>query len=177
MTLHEQLQAEIKTIKERTFVLKLSDADVKRMFEKAGSIGLTVSELLQSFIGDLVDGTYSNGSDERTYAQQWFDRCGFEVTCACTFLRYLIQYDAFDSIVTQWSDIQMAKQDMADAIESGDEYDEVEGIKADIAYWSEDVNKMFSDFKKSNADNEIGTLEEEMEKVLDWHSHLKNATA
>lgn len=177
MTLHERLQTEIKTIKERNFVLKLSDADVKRFFEKAGGVGLTPTELMQSFIGDLVDGTYSNGSDERDYAQQWFDRCGFEATCACTFLRYLIQYDALDSIVTQWSDIQMAKQDMADAIESGDEYDEVEGIKADIAYWSEDVNKMFSDFKKSNADNEIGTLEEEMEKILDWHSHLKKAMA
>ena len=74
---HKDQKAEIITIKERAITLKLSDADVERIFKKAGATGLTVPELLQNFIGDLVDGTYSNGSDERDYAQRWFDRCWF----------------------------------------------------------------------------------------------------
>ena len=60
-------EKEIQTIKERTITLKLSDADVERISNKAERHGLTVSELLENFIGDLVGGTYSNGSDERDY--------------------------------------------------------------------------------------------------------------
>ena len=52
---------EIETIKPRTITVNLSDADVKRLAEKSGEGGLTISELLENFIGDLVDGTYSNG--------------------------------------------------------------------------------------------------------------------
>lgn len=66
----EQQQNEIATIKKRTFMLKLSDADVRRIYEKAGGAGMTVSELLQNFIGDLVCGTYSKGADERDDAAQ-----------------------------------------------------------------------------------------------------------
>lgn len=60
-----QQQEEIETIRSRTIEVKLSDADVKRISEKAAAHGLTVGELIENFIGDLVCGTYSNGSDER----------------------------------------------------------------------------------------------------------------
>ena len=58
----EEQKKEIDTIKERTFQIRLSDADVKRIFEQAGKVNLSPEELLENFIGDLVDGTYSNGS-------------------------------------------------------------------------------------------------------------------
>lgn len=54
---------EIATIKEREFKIELSYADVERLYAKAGSVGMTPSELLAKFIGDLVCGTYANGSD------------------------------------------------------------------------------------------------------------------
>lgn len=57
-----QQQEEIETIRSRTIEVKLSDADVKRISEKAAAHGLTVGELIENFIGDLVCGTYSNGS-------------------------------------------------------------------------------------------------------------------
>ena len=46
---------EIETIKPRTITVNLSDADVRRLAEKSGEGGLTISELLENFIGDLVD--------------------------------------------------------------------------------------------------------------------------
>lgn len=70
-------EEEVNTIKAREYKLKLSEADVKRLAEKALSYGLTASELLENFIGDLVDGTYTNGSDERMYASEWAERCWF----------------------------------------------------------------------------------------------------
>jgi hypothetical protein len=63
-------EEEIKTIKQREVQLQLSDADCKRILEKAAMVGMTVGELLENFIGDLVGGTYSNGSDERMFARQ-----------------------------------------------------------------------------------------------------------
>lgn len=54
-----QQQEEIETIRSRTIEVKLSDADVKRISEKAAAHGLTVGELIENFIGDLVCGTYS----------------------------------------------------------------------------------------------------------------------
>lgn len=83
-----QQQEEIETIRSRTIEVKLSDADVKRISEKAAAHGLTVGELIENFIGDLVCGTYSNGSDERMYAEQWFERCWFGMFPDLTFLRY-----------------------------------------------------------------------------------------
>lgn len=65
-------EEEFKTICGRNFTLNLSTADALRLFDKAGSVGLTPSELLENFIGDLVCGTYTNGSDERMYANDWF---------------------------------------------------------------------------------------------------------
>ena len=57
-----QQQEEIETIRSRTIEVKLSDADVKRISEKAAAHGLTVGELIENFIGDLVCGTYSKRS-------------------------------------------------------------------------------------------------------------------
>ncbi len=61
----KEKQKEIATIKERTIHLNLSDADCKRISTYAAKANITVSQLLESFIGDLVNGTYTNGSDER----------------------------------------------------------------------------------------------------------------
>ena len=89
--LYEDRKKEIETIKERTLVLKLSDADCDRILQKAASHGMTVSELLESFIGDLVDGTFTNGSDERYLAEDWFNRCGFERDDKRTLLWHLLE--------------------------------------------------------------------------------------
>lgn len=92
--LYEDRKKEIETIKERTLVLKLSDADCDRILQKAASHGMTVSELLESFIGDLVDGTFTNGSDERYLAEDWFNRCGFERDDKRTLLWHLLEQNA-----------------------------------------------------------------------------------
>lgn len=77
MSWGEEQQKEIETIRERKITVKLSDADCDRLARKCGEHGLTIGELIENFVGDLVGGTYSNGSDERDYADQWFERCWF----------------------------------------------------------------------------------------------------
>ncbi len=108
----DQQKEEIKTIKGRNITLQLSDADCDRLLKMAGEHGLTVARLLQNFIGDLVDGTYSNGSDERMYAESWFDRCGFGMFPEETLLRSLLQEGQNpDDFLTAWEENKLYKED------------------------------------------------------------------
>lgn len=111
MNYREQQQKEIATIKERTLKLNLSDADCERIAEKAGSVGMTVSELLENFIGDLVDGTYTNGSDERMHANEWFDRCGFGMFPEKTLLKELLDsgYN-IDDFLTVYDEMKLYEE-------------------------------------------------------------------
>jgi len=77
---------QLKVIK--TFDLKVSDEAARRFCEIASSAGMTPDELLSSFVGDLT-GVCSNGSDERSLACRWMNRCGFKETREETFLTYL----------------------------------------------------------------------------------------
>ncbi len=150
---------EIETIKARNISLNLSDADVKRLCEKAGSVGFAVSELLESFIGDLVDGTYTNGSDERMYANEWFERCGFSWMSEYKFLRFLIDCDDVEDTIDDWNEIKYYK----DLEELG------EDDKEDLAYYEESINDKFEEYRRyKKVDEEKLTLEAEMEKVINW---------
>lgn len=113
-----QQQEEIETIRSRTIEVKLSDADVKRISEKAAAHGLTVGELIENFIGDLVCGTYSNGSDERMYEEQWFERCWFGMFPDLTFLRYLIEWGGLDEVIGAWENIKSTEENIQTSEES-----------------------------------------------------------
>lgn len=99
-------EKEIQTITERNITLKLSDADCIRISEKAAAHNITVAQLLENFIGDLVAGTYSNGSDERMYAEQWFERCWFSMFPEQTFLKYLIEWENVNEFIENLEEIE-----------------------------------------------------------------------
>lgn len=179
LSYYEKQKAEIATIKERNFTLKLSDTDVERVFQKAGGAGLTVSELLQNFIGDLVGGTYSNGSDERDFAQQWFERCWFGAFPERTFTQYLIQTDQLDFVLSLWDDIQVAKEELTYAFEHPEEYDaeEISALQEDITDWKKELNEIFEAFKKEAKPNTTDSLEQEIGHAEQWQSGLKKMLA
>lgn len=112
MSYGEKQQKEIETIKERTIKLKLSDADCERISCKAGKAGMTVGELLQQFIGDLVDGTYTNGSDERQAAEDWYNRCSFGMFPEKTFLNYLLEYGEMDTFLEKLEEKEDAESNI-----------------------------------------------------------------
>ena len=112
--MEEQQRKEIETIREKKITVKLSDTDCDRLARKCGEHGLTVGELIENFIGDLIDGTYSNGSDERDYADRWFERCWFGMSPEPTLLNHLLNLgyepedylDMLDDIETLKADIK-----------------------------------------------------------------------
>lgn len=147
---------EIETIKPRTITVNLSDADVRRLAEKSGEGGLTISELLENFIGDLVDGTYSNGSDERMYAEQWYQRCWFAMFSDDTFLKFLLLWGDLDAYIDLMDELESNKKEMAEMTADAEEYsseerDELQEYINDLQkekdyYW----NKFWNENAKKN---------------------------
>lgn len=57
------------------FIAELPEAtrNIIRKGRKSGKVGLSIGELFENFVADLICGTHTNGSDERMYIKQWFD--------------------------------------------------------------------------------------------------------
>ena len=81
---------------EYTLKLNLEKEDYNSLAQLAGMYGLDVSEVIEKFVNDLIGGKQTNGSDERMYAEQrfdrfWFDRCCIDRAGSCTLLAFLLE--------------------------------------------------------------------------------------
>lgn len=165
----EERNQEIATIKERKMILFLSDADCQRIAEKAGRAGMTVGELLENFIGDLVCGTYTNGSDERDCANQWFERCYFGMFPDETLLKHLLDYG---------EDVR----EFLDAVAEMERFTaHPEAFKSDIEDLCEGENLWFQDvyedtienFKKHWESTDEIDVEKEIEICRKWYADFQ----
>lgn len=161
-------QKEIETIKERNIVVKLSDADCKRISDLCGEHNLKVGELLENFIGDLVGGTYTNGSDERMYARQYFERCWFGMFPEKTLLNFLLSgwefdLDRFMDLLEQLEDNRADLEEYEKNPEGHDwDLEEIEFLKTDI----EDLENELAEIKQAFfKENEKADWEKEVENV------------
>lgn len=164
-------QKEIVTIKERTLKLKLSDADCKRISKQAGEYGLTVGKLIENFIGDLVGGTYSNGSDERDCATRWFERCWFGMFPENTLLHHLLGWGYEpEEYIELLDNIETAKKDREYYKEHPEEFDEKEILHLDnyIRNWEDELNCMIEDWNPKKEPN----ISREIEIIRNWLKEL-----
>lgn len=179
---------EIQTIAPRSITLNLSDADVKRLWEKAGRAGMTMSELLEKFIGDLVDGTYSNGSDERDLAQNWFERTSFGSTYApaVSLLQYLVREGILQEALDEWNEIVSLKMDLYDDDESITDADraEITDLLEDAEDRMEELCGEYITHEEWKAQNRLEsfcggeyTAPKEWQKVLDWKREMQQMLA
>lgn len=160
---YEEQKSEIKTIKERTITLNLSDKDCERIAKKAGECGLTVGQLLESFIGDLVGGTYSNGSDERMYAEQWFERCGFGMFSEETLLKYLLEWGHdIDDFITAYDEL---KNYEANPQEYADEVKDAKEDGEEMLWFEQDYHDYTDEFLDNHKDAD---MENEIKLCRDW---------
>lgn len=165
----ERQKEEIKTIKERTIKLNLSDADCMRISSLAGKSGLSVGEFLASFIGDLVDGTYSNGSDERDRADQWYERCWFSHRYDGEEDRELLAF------MLNWGhDVD----DFLTAIDEFEYYEEnpeewetdTKGLHGANLWFEDDIEAVTKPYLEKNPDAD---LKAEIEKCRKWLKELQ----
>lgn len=165
---------EIETIKPRTITVNLSDADVKRLAEKSGEGGLTISELLENFIGDLVDGTYSNGSDERMYAERWYQRCWFAMFLDDTFLKFLLLWGDLDNFIDLMNEVESSKKEMAEVTADAENcsFGEREELQEYINELQEEIDNYWGAFLERNAQKEAFVFEKEVENIMAWKAQL-----
>lgn len=172
MTYQEQVR-EISTIKPREYKLNLSDADIERLAIRALRYGISATELLENFIGDLVDGTYSNGSDERMYASKWAERCCFAMDepkkTLTTFLfcenyGYSYNYEELEEILERIEDAKESIRNSESEISNPTEK------WADITEW--DIKKKEYVQAYSNVEE---YLEVERECLSSYRDDLKDA--
>lgn len=160
---------EIASISNRPVTLRLSDEDCERLARKAGEVGLTVEDLLQDFIGDLVNGTYSNGSDGQMQAQQWFDRVGFEDQADKTFLRWLLKHGDIDDFLLRYSMIEELWQDLVatNPMESGD-YN-----RREMRYQQSQLNKAYAKYCVDCGNDTPEPYEAAVLSILNWNARLR----
>lgn len=159
-------EKEIKTIKERSITIKLSDADCERISIKSGKHGLTVGELLENFIGDLVSGTYSNGSDERERANSWFERCWFSWMNEDTLIHYLLDWGHdVDDFLTTYDELKYFE---ANPQEFADEVSDLED--GEKLWFDEEYHNYVDEYLEKHKDVE---LEKEIELCRKWLKELQ----
>ena len=86
-------------LRQRNFAVELTDRDAAAFLEMCYRNGTDPAEVLAGFINDLVCGSHTRGSDERMYAQQYFERCCYDLCAPETFLRYLLDSGYLPDIV------------------------------------------------------------------------------
>ena len=184
MSCGEEQQKEIETIRERKITVKLSDADCDRLARKCGKHGLTIGELIENFVGDLVGGTYSNGSDERDYADQWFERCWFGMFPEPTLLNHLLHLgyepehylDMLENVETIKSDIEITKQNIA---EPSDEWKDIVYHKYNDDFTSYECVPCYNSVdeyiasEKEDLESYKADLEEALEELNDMREDWK----
>lgn len=69
----EQLRKDSETRKKRRLTVTLTDMQYQDLIEKALEHKVTVDQILSNYVADLTQ-IHSNGSDERMYAEQYFER-------------------------------------------------------------------------------------------------------
>lgn len=155
------------TLKDRSITIGLSDKDCEQLMKRCSMYGITVDQLLENFIGDLVSGTHSNGSDERMFANKWFDRCWFSYEPKNTLLKHLLDYgydpeefiytiDALDSGIRE-------KEFLRSHPEECDE-DDIAAIDEMISSWQYDLTNFMNGWViKENID-----LESELTEISKW---------
>ena len=147
--------------KERIIRLNLTDEDVKALIAKAGSVGLTVGELIQGFVADLVCGNGTHGSDERDLANAWFNRCGFAAVTSPTLLNHLLDrcYDP------EWYlDLLQYQDNLEKAIAEETNEEEIACLREELSDTVEDLEAMTANWQPYDEPN----MDEEINEIRAW---------
>ena len=140
--------------------LNLSEETELELRVKAARGGLTASELLSAFVHDLVEDDRSNGSDERMYANDWYDRCYFTHGPADDFYTWLARRYELEAAMEDWSVIADARADME---YDPDDEEYVQELQEVIEERSKDIAARYRDYGGS------GDWEQEMaEAAKKW---------
>lgn len=133
----------------RLVPVRISDKDLKTLAEKCGRDGITVQELFEVFVGDLIGGVFYSGSDEGMYADQWYDRHGFSWMNEDSLLSHILDYgsaSAVEDFLDAWDEREYYKSHPEDM--DPEEYQ----------WWESDITETLEGFKGVPTEDDIKGL-------------------
>jgi len=143
--------------------LKLYENDLKDILYKLAADSTNLTEVLESFISDLICGKSSHGSDECSLAQRYYDRCCYGMGADDTFLRYLLESGEIEYYLDITSDIQAYSEWLAD----GEDYKlELEEAKQE----QDSIYEQWAEIHKKPPQSK----EKSCKQVEDWYIGYKN---
>ncbi|MDY2628245.1 MAG: hypothetical protein SOW08_08025 [Lachnospiraceae bacterium] len=148
-----------------TFNLELPKADYMDVCKLSAVYGVSVEELLENFLCDLVYGKGSNGSDECYHARKWFDRCWFGMTAEDTFLKYLIENADIDDFVERYQCLQECEEELKQ-LQEGEEK-EAEDWKKEIDYQQARLKEYYDDY--ANDAGKPESYEDGVATIMEWY--------
>lgn len=166
-------QQEIKTIAPRGITVNLSEADCLRLATLAGKCNTTISQIIEEFIGNLVNGTYSNGSDERSLAQQYFERTGTSWMHEQNFITWILE-DSYEDRTKDFADM------VSDLMYNCETINNPESPADDIADCKDDLDVILPVFKEEYYDpyktavKDAISLDRAIEQAITWYKQYKN---
>ena len=97
----------------RTMTFTAPDNDLQKFVTKCAEYGISPEKALSGFVGDLISGENTGGSDERMMADQYFNRRYSADATSKTFLRWAIQDGCIDDVMNAINDIDIEVGEMA----------------------------------------------------------------
>ena len=161
-----------------SMIVELSEDTFRRFHEKIYADGTTPAEVLEGFINDLVASDQSRGSDERMYAQQYYDRCGYGYSFDNfrTFTQWMLLYypDELQCIADAVDDVKTFKEEITYLQEhpEEDEPGRIEELQAEIADSEAYINDFYQDYKQGRKDPEA--LEAGIQHLLEYLEAYNN---
>lgn len=165
--------------KKRAFTLELTDEDLTEFITKCYQDGTTPAEVLEGFINDLIEGTRTRGSDERMYAGQYYERCGYGFFFSGeyrTFTQWLLsEYGDYSlkEIIDSLEDIKTFEEEIAYLKEHSEECEEgeLEDLEAEITESKETIEGYYQEY--SQCTRKPDSLEEGIKNVHEYFAMMK----
>lgn len=163
-------------IKQRQFILELSDKETKAFIDKCTQDGTTPAEVLEGFICDLTGAERTRGSDERMFARQYYDRCGYGMFFTDeyhTFTQWLLNSFEFENLAAILDDKKTLEEEVTFLTKHPEKADEgeIESLNNDIADCNKQIAEIYKEYQE--ATNKPDTLEEGLKGVIDYLAYIE----
>ena len=161
-------------LKQRTFTVELTDSTMTDFFNKCYQDGTTPAEVLEGFINDLVCGSHTRGSDERMYAEQYYDRCCYGMFAEDTFCRFLLIDYRMDELREAQDRRQVAAADLAcyeEHPEEDPEGKEAGFLREELREAEDEINEIYKDYAERTTDPE--PMDKALQGVCDYLAGLE----
>ena len=153
----------------RNISIELSSEDTQKLIRRCGECGITVNELVENFVSDLINGKKANGSDEVAHANDWFRRCWFGMYPEDSLVSFLVNngYDVYVDFLEIIDNIECGRAELEGykKYQSTLDEEEIEFLKTDIEDWQNQIVEIKSDYRRKNANAD---WDAEVKKVNEW---------